>query len=56
MYRLSPRRLAARRVAAGIFLVVYGRLMMLSKMLRAACDDEAAMREYLNRAEQEDAL
>lgn len=31
-------------------------LMMLSKMIRAACDDEAAMREYLKRAEPEDFL
>lgn len=31
-------------------------LMMLSKMIRAACDDEATMREYLKRAEQEDFL
>lgn len=28
-------------------------LMMLSKMIRAVCDDEAAMRAYLERAEQE---
>lgn len=31
-------------------------LMMLSKMIRAACDDEAAMREYPKRAEQEESL
>lgn len=30
----------------GLF-VVCGRLMMLSKMIRAACDDEATMREFV---------
>lgn len=38
------------------FFVVCGRLMMLSKMIRETCDDEATMREYLKQAEQEGSL